>query len=512
MQVLKKGRFSPLNTALLTILGIASKVISVMFKIVLIMVIGTVGIGYYQLAFPLFVFLFSLSSVGVATTLTMNIAESGWGTLVNNGGFRFAKKTTIIVTIALSAGLIIIAPLVAKVQGDLTITYIYYSVAFAILSVSLLTFYRAILRGNEFIKPYAISDIVEQSSKLVLSVLLAFLMMRIGEVFAVVGVFIGIATSAIITLLYIKVVLAKKYITTNEVKSNIVFDKKTFLKFSFIAGISSILLPFVQFIDSIVVVRLLGAIGYSHLNATKLFGLSRGNISALINLPNTIILAIEFLLLPDILKISTKDNVSKKCQTTITIAFAIGVLAGAVFFAFSNEILNFAYGNSFDDFEYSVAVILLKIGAFSVLFSSLAQIQSVVLQGIKKLHLPIISLCIASGIKLLFELVFIKELGIYAAEMSNVLFYLSLSLINGAFLIKNKVYFGTPINLLVLLVILLWVILTKLIFNLIVTKISFIFAIILAIFMTSVLSVLLLLFFISKVKKKKQNENFVNNV
>ena len=480
-----KRRFKPLGTVLLSILGVISKIISVLFKIVLIIVIGTVGIGYYQLTFPLFVFLFSISSVGISTTLTMQIAENGWGTLIQNKGFHYARKTTIIVSVVSSLILLLFSSLIAKIQGSAEIRYIYYSSTLAIISVSILNLYRGVLRGNEKVQAYAISDILEQLSKLIFAMIFAYLLIGFGELYAVIGVFLGIALSAVVALVYIKIVLSKiefqKPLSLNK------FNKSQFLKFSLIAGLTSILLPFVQFIDSIVVVRLLSIAGNSIIDATKLFGLSRGNVSALLNLPNTIILAIEFLLLPDLLKIQNRDKLCKKCQTTITIALLLGAFMGAMFFAFSNEIMYFAYGKSLSGNEKEIASILLKIGSVAVIFSSISQIQSVVLQGIKKLHLPIVSLCVASIVKIVFELIFIKYISIYAAELSNALFYVSLAFTNGIFLLKNNICFGNPYNMLFVPAIFAWVFITWIVYKYILVNINFIFAIILAVVITTII-------------------------
>ena len=512
MQTRKIKKFQPFNTMLLTGLGLISKIVSVLFKIILIIIIGTVGIGYYQLTFPLFVFLFSISSVGIGTTLTMQIAEVGWLETIQNGGFCYAKKITYIASLLSSLILVLFAPYISKLQGAVEIQYIYYSVAISIVSVSLLTFYRAVLRGNKLIRAYAISDIVEQISKLILAMLFAFVFVGFGEIYAVIGVFIGISISAILTLIYIKMVLSKLKVDKINPDKCHLFNKSYFLKCSLIAGVSSILLPFVQIIDSIVVVRMLNIIGFNQIEATTLFGLSRGSISALLNLPNTIIVAIEFLLLPDLLKVKTRTEVSNKCKMTLSFALALGVFIGAMYYAFSSEILSIVYRSSFDSIEKIVAVRLLKIGAFTVVFSSISQIQSVVLQGLKKLHLPIISLCIASVIKILFEIVFIRHLGIYGAELSNVLFYLCLVVLNGCFLIKNKVYFGSLLNLAILLVILVWVWLTRFIYKVISFKINFVFAIILAIVMTSILAFGLGAFVYSKIKKKNHIKKFVSQV
>ena len=337
----KQRGFRPFNTILMMVLSLGSKITSVLFKIVLIFIIGTVGIGYYQLTFPLFVFLFSISSVGIGTTLTMQIAENGWRETLQNGGFHYAKKSTYIVSLISSALLVLVAPLISKIQGNIEIVYIYYSVAIAIVSVSILTFYRAVLRGNKLIREYAISDIIEQFSKLILSMILAFLFVGVGAVFAVMGVFIGISLSAFLTLVYIKIVLSKFPSDEKTPDCCILFAKSKFIKSSFIAGISSILLPFVQIIDSIVVVRILTLIGYGQIEATSLFGLSRGNISALLNLPNTIIVAIEFLLLPDLLKVKTLLRLMV-LSTTCILAFK-GMIDMGAFLTVASAIITYYF-------------------------------------------------------------------------------------------------------------------------------------------------------------------------
>ncbi len=494
MQKILQKHKSVINTAILSLFGMLGKVASVLFKIILIVLIGTVGIGYYQLTFPLFVFLFSISSVGISTTLTMYIAENGWHNSKANGSISFARITTLFVSMVAGVLLVIFAPLIAQVQGNKEVATIYFSVAFAVIAVSLLTFYRAILRGNKLIREYATSDIIEQISKLVLCIIFASLFIKISVLLSVVGVFIGIALSSVIALIYIMIVL-KKFDYKNKTGETdlLVFEKSQFLKNSFVAGLSSVLIPFVQFIESVIVVRLLSNIGFSSIEATSLFGLSRGNISALLNLPSTIILAIEFLLLPDILSLKSKDKISKKAQNTISIALCLGFFVGAMFYIFGSEILGFVYGKSLVGTNKQLAVELLKVGSISVVFLSIGQVQSVVLQGLKKLHLPIISMGIASAIKLLFEIFFIKEFGIYAVEISNVLFYITLCFINTIFLIRSKIYFGSPINLLYVLSVVLWVLTIKILYGFVSNIFSFITAIILALTMTLILFVVIVL-------------------
>ena len=285
MQSLLKKHNCALTTAVLSVLGLVGKIASVLFKIVLIVLIGTVGIGYYQLTFPLFVFLFSISSVGVSTTITMYIAERGWNVSKSNGSLSFAKKMTLLISIIVSIMLIFFAPQIAKMQGNEEVETIYFSIAFAVVSVSILTLYRAILRGNKLIKEYAISDIIEQISKLSLCIIFASLFMKISVLLSVVGVFVGITLSSLISLVYIMIVL-KNYnsLTNNELLNIEKFDRPVFLKNALIAGLSSVLIPFIQFLESVIVIGLLCEKGVSSIEELLIYFLKEKKLHQVVHL------------------------------------------------------------------------------------------------------------------------------------------------------------------------------------------------------------------------------------
>ena len=59
----------------LTIAGFITKIIGVLYKVPLLEIVGSEGLGYYQLVFPIFVFALILSSGGITTTLSKIIAH-----------------------------------------------------------------------------------------------------------------------------------------------------------------------------------------------------------------------------------------------------------------------------------------------------------------------------------------------------------------------------------------------------------------------------------------------------
>lgn len=485
----------------LTTVSAFSKIASVLFKIIIIYIIGTIGIGYYQLAFPLFVFSYTLSSVGNSTALTMFVASGN--EVKNRRVIRYAVAFSILIAGIIATFIVIFSKQIALLQGNENLYIIYFGVALTIISVSVLSVFRGAVRGYRLITKYAVSDFIEQITKLILAVLFSYILLPYGLIYAVLGVFLGIFCSAIIASFYTIAVInnhEKKY---TEQTSN--FDTKKFWIFAILASITSIILPLTQFIDSTLIVRLLEYIGYSHISATKLFGLSRGAVSSLINLPNSAFLAIDVLLLPDLVKLNP-DEFADKSKKIITITTFLVSLFCVTFLLFSNEILALVYGAKLDSTEFDLSCTLLKIGSLGIFFAGLSQIQSTILQGKKMLYLPIISLVVASVSKLLFEILIIPKLGIIGVELSNVLFYIILSLLNSIFMCIKGMQFGSIKNLISILIGSGVVVGIRLLYSLYAIKFNYIIAIIFA-FLTILVLIFTIYVSIIAVKKIKTNNN-----
>lgn len=434
------------SVALLTAFSFLGKIVGALYKIVLVAIIGAVGIGYYQLAFPVFVFLFSLISSGMSTSLTVMVAENKENPGKAYAVFRFANRLVFVLSLISSGILVLVAPFIARLQGNKIITPIYYVVAILCIGVNLLNNCKAYLRGSENTGYYVIADSVEQISKFVFSVVFALLLIGKGVLVACVGVFVGIGCSAYLTLGFLFIVFfakRKKSVTKENISPE---DRKRLINFSLLACVTTLILPAVQVIDSVIIVNLLQKAGETITSATILFGLSKGTVSALLNVANCILLPIEFLFLPSLVGIKDKHGCAKVCEKVINIVLLIVTPIAAGLFFFGEEIFTLIYSSSLTASEILVAGKLLKIGSLGLIFSAVATIQNTMFQGVKKLQYPIFSLLIASVVKIVFEVLLISKLSIYAVELSGVLYGLMLVLINFIFLLKEGYEVSSPVN------------------------------------------------------------------
>ena len=435
------------SVALLTAFSFLGKIVGAFYKIVLIAIVGAVGIGYYQLAFPVFVFLFTFVSSGMSTSLTVMIAENKIDKNKSYSIFRYANKVVLFWSVVSGIVLVIIAPYLARFQGNKIITPIYYVVAVASLGVNILNNFKAYLRGRENTGSYIVADTIEQIAKFIFSVLFALLLINQGVIIACIGIFAGIGLSCFVTIFYLYIfVFAKECKNVSIIKLD-KQEKSKLINFTLLAMITTLILPAVQFIDSVIIVNLLQRAGESSIGATILFGLSKGTVSALLNIVNCILIPIEFLFLPNLVELSCCQQQKESSRKVIDIVLMVTVPIASGFFFFSNEVITLLYSRTFTAEEILVAGKLLKIGSLGLIFSSVASMQNIIFQGIRKLQYSIYSLLVASVSKLVFEVFLIGRLSIYATELSGILFYLVLALFNFIFLYKEKFEVSSPIKI-----------------------------------------------------------------
>jgi stage V sporulation protein B len=75
------------GAAILAAAGLLSKFIGAMFRIPLVNIIGSIGIGYYQMAYPIYSFLLIVSTAGIPTAISKMVAEN-----IALGNYRDAHR------------------------------------------------------------------------------------------------------------------------------------------------------------------------------------------------------------------------------------------------------------------------------------------------------------------------------------------------------------------------------------------------------------------------------------
>lgn len=407
------------GTIVLTIFAFVSKALGALFKVSLTNLVGTQGMGIYGLLFPIFVFFEVLSSDGFAVGLTINVAKSK-SEEQKSAYKRYAFRLIVISSILGGVMVLLLSPIFKIIQGGFVSLFLYIEVALCVVVVSILGFFKAVIRGYENFKLYSISEVLEDLSKIIFALLFAYLLRNGGVQKSIAGVFGGIILSGIFTILFL-MIADKKY---NSGKMLCVLNraqKKEYIKFSSVMSVSSIVVPALQLIDSSLVIKLLTSSGLGVESATSLFGLSRGSVAALLNLPAFLLVSLEFLLLPTLSR-SEEGNCEHKTKIGLVLAFFVTIPFTLIYLVFPSEIIGVLYGSSLSPAEIVVAIRLVRLGCVSMSFSALSSILVIALEAVNMPIVPLIASVVAGGVKIVFLILFVPHLSIYAVELSGVLF------------------------------------------------------------------------------------------
>ena len=195
-----------------------------------------------------------------------------------------------------------------------------------------------------------------------------------------------------------------------EIKKSIKYKKKS--SFSIIKNIlyitipmslTSILITVSKNVDSITVVR--GLKNFLGSDEAKIqYGILSGKVDTLVNLPLSFNMVFATVLVPAISASWVKKDlldIKKKISFSILTTILIGLPSTVVMTFFSKSIFNLLFPNA------SSGNVVLKIAAFSIIFTMLSQIVNGALQGLGKIFIPAISLSIGVIIKIILNILLI---------------------------------------------------------------------------------------------------------
>ena len=155
----------------LAIGGFITKVIGALYRIPLTNILGAEGIGIYQMVFPLYCLLLTVSSTGVPNGIAKLIAEGGDA----ENTLYSALKVFVPIGIIGSLLMALFSNNIATLQGNYLATKSYIFISPSVLAVSVISCFRGYYQGLLNMKPTAISQVLEQLIKLIFGLALTYL-------------------------------------------------------------------------------------------------------------------------------------------------------------------------------------------------------------------------------------------------------------------------------------------------------------------------------------------------
>ncbi len=425
------------SAGFLAFAGLVAKIIGAVYKVPLVAVLGAEGIGVYQLVFPVYTTLLTLSSGGIPQAVSRSTARAlASGNMRDvNRILRLSVLSLSIIGLIGSALMAACGNLIASAQGNVSASPAYVALAPSVMIVSVLAALRGWWQGHGNMFPTAISQLIEQAVKLVAGLGFAAIFMQYGVSYGVLGATLGITVSELAALIVLCIgsVPRKKRAAigepsrTGELLSGIY---KSALPISF----GALVMPLIQLIDSVMIVNILVAGGMATSIATSLYGAAGAPVSALINLPTVITAAAASALMP---KFAAASDDEKKRLTDKGMACAcfVGICGAAALALFASDVVSLLYGG-FTEWQSAVAASVLRLSAPGVIYVCVMQIVTTRLQAEGRAHVPAVNLLVGGCVKASLTALLLQTVGVEGSAIAGVAAYavtLALDLAAGNF-------------------------------------------------------------------------------
>lgn len=475
------------------VLGVANlvvKVIGAFFKIPLNYLIGDAGMGYFNIAYQIYTFMFIIATAGFPIAISKMIAESTArgneqdAHRIFQTAFRFLALIGLIGTALLFLLPDQLEALVSVPGSSLGIL----AISPAIFFVALASVYRGYFQGRQNMFPTAASEVIEAAAKLGVGIVAASFFMgmavdgslaeefnlvshkiqssHLRTVYASAGAISGVTLGTFLSFLLLTII----YLVTKKKKTELpqltpLRTRRNILKELIIiaipitigASVSSL----TSLIDMATITRRLvtrpevlanydfmfregtkfaqqaleegwkGAELYTH-QASTLYGMYTGKAMTIFNLPLTLVVALGMSVVPAISAALTRKN-SQNARSMTESAIRIAILFAAPcalgLSSLSKEVLYLLFGDT-------NAQTVMSILSFAIIPVAIVSVTNAILQAYGKVYLPVINMIIGGLAKILVNFFCIPYLGIDGAPLGTFVCYFIIAVLNIIQIIK----------------------------------------------------------------------------
>ena len=168
-----------LGAVVLSAGGFIAKILGAVYRIPLTNMLGSYGMGLYQLVFPMYSLVLTLSGVGFSMAVSKMVAArmEQEKTIEAKRVFTSALIILFILGVLNSLMLLLGGDLIAKIQGNANLGVLYRLISPSVLLVCLVSAFKGYFQGKMNMAPTALSQICEQVIKLAAGLYLAYLFM-----------------------------------------------------------------------------------------------------------------------------------------------------------------------------------------------------------------------------------------------------------------------------------------------------------------------------------------------
>ncbi|MCD2491029.1 polysaccharide biosynthesis protein [Lacrimispora sp. NSJ-141] len=434
--------------------GILVRIIGLVYRIPMQNKIGSAAMGMYSSAFYIYNIMLLLSSYSLPLAVS-KMVSTRVALGQHKNAYRIFQSSLLFSLVSGGAACLLTFFgadfFAAKLLNEPGAAYAIKVLAPTIFVMAFLGTLRGYFQGLGTMIPTAVSQVFEQIINAVVSVLAAFLLFDMGakmdiakgkdfyaDAYGAAGGTIGTAVGALAALFFCFVVFRMyKQVLNKQMRrdNTVMLESYGNIARVLIATIIPVIISGTVYnISNLIDNSIYGFYmkstgGTAHYMAN--WGVYSGQYYLLINVPIAISNALSSSMLPSLTRTVTegkKGEVLRKINVTIRFSMIVAIPAAVGLTVLSSPIVNMLFKQ-----DTQLGGDLLFLGSLAVIFFSLSTVSNGILQGINKMKVPVrnalISLILHVGV--LIALLYGLKTGIYGVVIANMLFGLSMCILNG---------------------------------------------------------------------------------
>ena len=451
----KKGnRDFLIQGAVLAAAGMVTRLIGLAYRIPMNNILGDEGQGFYGVAFEIYSIALLLTSyslpLAVSKLVSARKARSEMGDVMK------VFKTALIFAVSVGGAVALIIFFAADgiATGIMSMHLSIYALrvlAPGLLIVAVLGVLRGFFQGLGTMYPTAVSQILEQIVNAVVSLIAASYFFKVGAramkaasdsenlagAYGAAGGTLGTVTGALTALAFLLFLLLMMKRTLSKYKNPA--DKHTEAYSALFKILLVTIAPVIlstavynisQVIDQAVFAKIMSIQGYKESSYSAMLGMFSGKYNTLINVPLAIANALAVSVIPSLTAEKVRGDVAGmfgKMSLSVRFAMVVAIPSFVGYLILAHPIIDLLYSGNIDK-----PALMLQLGSISVVFYCLSTVTNALLQGIDRMMTPVRNAAISLLIHLLSLLIMliVFHLTIYAVVLSNIVFSLSMCLLN----------------------------------------------------------------------------------
>ncbi len=450
----KKNNSFLMQGMILAVAGIITRIIGIVYRIPVANILGTEGQGFYATAFSIYNIALLLTSYSLPLAVSKLIsARVSKGERKNAMRiFKGALWFAFIVGSAVACIVFFFSDFIAKtIMSMAPSAYALRVLAPGLLIVAVMGVLRGFFQGMGTMMPTAISQILEQIVNAVVSIIGASYLLEMGKkaaekanndsvayAYGAAGGTLGTVCGALFGLLFLLFVMKiysptiKKQLKRDHSKKRESYREIYMILLMTIAPVilSTAIYNISETIDIGMFGSIMAAQGHSLKERSDLLGRFSSHYNVLINIPLAVANALGASLIPSLtaaVAVGNKKQIHSKIAMAIRFSMMIAIPSFVGFLVLANPILALLFNGNID-----ISANMLRLGAITVVFYCMSTVTNAILQGLNKMTTPVKHGAISLGIHLvgLLIMLVIFKMGIYAVVASNIIFSLSMCILN----------------------------------------------------------------------------------